>query len=113
MSTTWGIARKTNPSGSELFFTYGTSANYASNPATMTLEPDGNVGIGTSNPNSNRGLTIQGIDAGSSSNWIQLRTAAGIDEWHMNSPLTYVRRVLHRSGPHFSETLANCNSYRL
>ncbi len=82
---TWGIARQTNPSGSELYFTYGPSDNYAANPIILALEPGGNVGIGTSNPNSNRALTIQGIDTGSASNWLQFRNAAGTDEWHMNN----------------------------
>ncbi|HRX86323.1 MAG TPA: hypothetical protein P5572_14985 [Phycisphaerae bacterium] len=46
----WGIARQTSPHGSDLYFTYGASENYASNPATMVLTATGSVGIGTSSP---------------------------------------------------------------
>jgi hypothetical protein len=49
---TWGIARKTTAAAapSALAFTYGPDANYAINPAMMTIDALGNVGIGTSSP---------------------------------------------------------------
>ena len=51
---TWGIARRTSTTSdpSALRITYGSSENYASNPAVMSLDAAGNVGIGTTIPQS-------------------------------------------------------------
>jgi len=51
---TWGIGRRTSAAAtgaSVLRFTYGPGADQADNPALMTLESDGQVGIGTTSPN--------------------------------------------------------------
>ncbi|MCG3132720.1 MAG: hypothetical protein FLDDKLPJ_03586 [Phycisphaerae bacterium] len=59
---TWGIARRTtaatNPSA--LRFTYGASDNYAANQAMMTLETNGDIGIGTGNAAPGARLHVSG-----------------------------------------------------
>lgn len=49
---TWGIVRRTSTatSPSSLRFTYGASDNYSTNPSFLTIENDGDVGIGTAAP---------------------------------------------------------------
>lgn len=61
---TWGIARRTSPSGSGLFFTYGPSDNYATNPATMAFDDAGNVGIGIDFPTARLDVAGAGRIAG-------------------------------------------------
>jgi len=46
----WGLYRTSSSSNSEFRISYGTNENYSQNPSYLTIEPNGEVGIGTTNP---------------------------------------------------------------
>lgn len=56
----WAMARRTTGGGGGLRFTYGSNANYASNPTLMTLLPNGGMAIGVNATPPAGGLLVQG-----------------------------------------------------
>jgi len=57
----WAITRNDTGAGARLFFKYGPNAAYTANPTIMALEPGGNVGVGTTGPNSRLHVNGDGV----------------------------------------------------
>ncbi len=76
LTSKWAIARQTSGAGSELHFTAGPSANYADNDSVMTLDDDGDVGIGVTNPTSR--LHVFAFENESLGNFAQWGSGGGV-----------------------------------
>ncbi len=67
LTNKWSIVRTTSANAgheNQLRFTYGTDVNYALNPAVLTLDEEGNMGVGTITPDVSAALEVSSISKG-------------------------------------------------